>query len=120
MKAGLTMLLLTLAALGCRYDTVEPQKPFDCNAQAVTYTSHVKAILDQHCATVGCHSGINPSGIMLDTYQAAKLDFEFGNSMCTINHNALCKPMPYPAGTPKLPDSVIAILTCWHDNGFPN
>ncbi len=107
----------------CTYDIAKiapSKKTFDCNAQSITYNSHIKNILNQSCALACCHIGTNSSGIVLDTYTSAKTEFQLGNSFCTINFGNGCKPMPYPIGTAKLSDSIIQILNCWKDKGFPN
>lgn len=91
-----------------------------CDSQAVTYSFPVKNIMDLNCAVSGCHAGSNPSGILLDSYSTARFEFESGNGFCSINFSAGCNPMPYPVGSPKLSDSVIRILNCWRDKGFPN
>ena len=89
----------------------------DCTAVvALTYDLGVSAILNASCAYSGCHdTNSHEDNVILDTYAGAKASFLNGTSLCAINHD--CKKMP--EGGSKLPDDVIALLTCWVKEGCP-
>lgn len=91
-----------------------------CDSQSVTYNYPIKNIMDLSCAVSGCHKGNNPSGIFLDSYSTARFEFESGKGFCSIYFSDGCNAMPYPVGSQKLSDSLIRILNCWKDKGFPN
>lgn len=122
MKTALAyiMILLFLVVSSCtKIKTLPPAQVFVCNSQtAIIYSANISPIINQHCAISGCHAGANSSGIYLTTYTNTKENFELGNSLCTIKHEADCKAMPYPPSTSKLPDSLIAIIDCWAQKGF--
>jgi hypothetical protein len=109
-----------LVVNSCTKDkTVFPSQNFVCSNQtSISYSVNVSPIINHHCAIASCHQGANSSGIYLTTYTNTKESFEQGNSLCTIKHEAGCKPMPYPTSTGKLPDSLIAIIDCWAQKGF--
>lgn len=80
----------------------------------VTYNQNVKTIIDQSCATSGCHNATtNARGLTLETYSQVKNAF--------INRNALGRmesttnPMP-PSG--NLPSTSIQIIKNWRDQGY--
>ncbi len=116
------IILLILVVSSCTKDKTLPPSPiFVCNSQtAITFTANISPIVNQHCAISTCHSGVNSSGIYLTNYANTKESFERGNALCTINHEAGCKAMPYPPSADKLSDSLIAIIDCWVQKGFPN
>jgi hypothetical protein len=113
----ISIILLAGFVCGCTRDKTTVPDIFVCN-NAVTYTNVVKPIIDSNCASLGCHSGPNSSGIMLDSYLGVKMSFSQGDAFCTVEHDSACKAMPYPIGTPKLNDTQIARLRCWANYGF--
>ncbi len=101
--------------------TVPPSQTFVCNNQiAIAYSANVSPIVNQYCAIPACHSGVNSSGIYLTNYTNTKESFQLGNALCTIKHEVGCKAMPYPLGSNKLSDSLISVIDCWAQKGFPN
>ena len=124
MKTALTylMILMFLVVSSCTRDkTLPPTQSFVCNSQtAITYSANISAIVNQHCGISTCHAGANSSGIYLTNYTNTKESFRQGNSLCTVKHEAGCKAMPYPPSADKLSDSLIAIIDCWVQKGFPN
>lgn len=88
----------------------------NCDNTNFTYNLNAKEILNTNCAYSGCHAGAKPKhGLDLSNYQNASTQFNEQNTLCTINHDDDCMPMP-PSG--KLSDNDIMILTCWAKNGF--
>lgn len=86
-----------------------------CASMVVTYTSHVKGIIDQRCAG-GCHSAKNHAGgIDLSTYETVKEEAVKARFMGAINHDMPFSPMPKKGA--KLTDSTIMILNCWIEQG---
>jgi hypothetical protein len=105
---------LTVCYTSCTY-----KKQTNCSpANVITYKNTVGAIIDAEC--VGCHGGNNPSAnINLENY--AKLVAYAKDKpvfMGCINHT-IGTPMPYPAGSPKLNDTVIAKIQAWVDGCMP-
>ncbi len=84
-----------------------------------TYTKSVKAILDNQCASSGCHDGATASsGVRLDDYShsvsSAKTDAKF---FCSIDWT--CTPH-MPQGSPFSMDiSEINAIKRWRDNCYP-
>ncbi len=92
----------------------------DCSAIVAadnTYTNSIKAIMDNNCATAGCHNATTAAeGVDLSTYAKTKNAFQKKDALCTIHHGSGCKPMP--DGGAKLSDSVINTIDCWVKNGY--
>lgn len=104
-----------------RDKTLPPSQSFVCSIQTtITYSANIYPIINQYCAVATCHAGVNSSGIFLTNYANTKENFQQGNSLCTIKHDSGCKEMPYPPGSNKLSDSLIAVIDCWAQKGFPN
>lgn len=124
MKTALAyvMIFLSLVISSCTKDKAHPPaQSFVCNSQtSITYSANISQIINHHCAISGCHAGANSSGIYLTDYANTKESFEQGNSLCTVKHEAGCKTMPYPPSADKLSDSLIAMIDCWAQKGFPN
>ena len=88
----------------------------NCSGTTPVYVTDIKPILDNHCATSGCHnSSSSAAGIRLDDFSNAKNEFMNGKALCTVYHD--CTPMPQ--GKAKLSDSDILLLTCWVKDGAP-
>ncbi len=82
-----------------------------------TYTKEIKRILDNSCATSGCHDAKSKEdGIDLSTYANSKSAFENKDCLCTIHHGSGCDPMP--RGSAKLSDATIQLIDCWVKNGY--
>lgn len=72
-----------------------------------TYNLHAKEILNTRCAYSGCHAGTRPKhGLDLSNYQNASSQFNEHNTLCTINQDEDCMPMPPSA---KLSENEILI-----------
>ena len=100
-------------------NTISPPKLFLCDS-TVTYTKYIRPIFISNCGYSGCHSAPYPAGgIYLTDYLDSKLQVQNDNLIADLKHEFGYPPMPYPIGTPALPDSVIAIVQCWKDHGCP-
>ena len=92
----------------------------DCtgvDADANSYTLVIKDILDNNCASSGCHNASSrESGVDLSTYAKAKAAFQNTECLCSIHHGSECKAMPQGSG--KLDDATIQLIDCWAKNGY--
>ncbi len=80
----------------------------------ITYTANVKSIIDQSCATSGCHNAAGNSGnLILEDFAQVRNAF--------LNRNALGRmestsnPMP-PTG--NLPTTSIQVIKDWMEQGY--
>jgi hypothetical protein len=112
MKQLLTLLFLALFFSNCT--SVSTDDLTIPPPTSINYTANVKTIIDQSCATSGCHNATsNTAGLTLETYAQVKNAF--------INRNALGRmestnnPMP-PNG--NLPNTSIQIIKDWRDQGY--
>ncbi len=92
--------------------------PFQCDS-TVTYTRYIVSVFSANCAYSGCHALPYPAaGINLSDYNDSRLQVENDNLIGVVKHEFGYAPMPYPLNSPPLPDSVIAIIQCWKDQGY--
>jgi hypothetical protein len=110
-----TAALMTMMVWSC---TKESITTVDCTGTAPTYTSAVKALLDNKCATSGCHGASNPaSGLDYSAYAIAKTNAAKDNFRGSIQHLSGYDAMP--KGSSKLSDADLKTLNCWVQNGMP-
>lgn len=115
-------LLLIFAPASCKKESSSSDylNQADCSGITTsdnTYTKSIKAILDNRCATSGCHDASRKeAGINLSTYAAAKSAFQNKECLCSIHHGSDCDPMP--RGSSKLDDNTIKLIDCWAKNGY--
>lgn len=82
--------------------------------QIVTYNVNVKPIIDQSCATAGCHNAAaNTAGLTLETYAQVRNAFETRGALGRMQSSS--NPMP-PQG--NLPGPTIALITEWINQGY--
>jgi mono/diheme cytochrome c family protein len=87
-------------------EAVEATNP---NGTVVTYTSHVKTIMDNNC--IGCHGG--SGGVNLDTYSVVKAQADAGRILArAINGSGGTMP---PGGL--MPQTTLDTLQFWLDQG---
>ena len=80
--------------------------------EKITYDKNVKSIVDNSCATSGCHSAVNPAaGLMLTNYTQVKNSATNGNFHARIDNGT----MP-PSGA--LPSATTAIINKWRTDGY--
>ncbi|QOD61773.1 hypothetical protein H9I45_04820 [Polaribacter haliotis] len=115
MKLIYTLFIILLAFSNCSNssteDLIEPEKPTDTS---ITYNKDVKKIIDQSCATSGCHntSG-NSGGLILENFNQVKtavLNRGLINRM-----ESSSAPMP---ASGNLPQTTINIIKNWQQQGF--
>lgn len=112
MKKIFSLLLIALFFSNCTSDSTD-----DLTTPTpilITYTANVKSIIDQSCATSGCHNAAgNSSNLTLETFTQVKNAF--------LNRNALVRmestnnPMP---ASGNLPNTSIQIIKDWRDQGY--
>ncbi|MBK9285993.1 MAG: hypothetical protein IPM51_16980 [Sphingobacteriaceae bacterium] len=113
------LILLLFLAHSCVKDKGKPVEvappPGACDT--ITYTNHVKSIVDLKCGSLanggaGCHSGGFPqAGVSLTTYQEV-----LGKAERIDDRAVKMKTMP-PAGQPQLSPSELEQVSCWLGNG---
>jgi cytochrome c553 len=82
-----------------------------------TYSGKISTILNDNCATSGCHNATtHAKGKNYSDYANAKNNFD-AEALCTIYQEGSCTPMP--RGASKLSDADIHDLTCWAKNNYP-
>jgi hypothetical protein len=97
-------------------------KPTDsvvvCDSIGYTYALHVKPILDNNCSIAGCHGSVGyQDNVQLHDYATSKSAFETSDVICTVKWETGCSQMP--SGGSRLEDSLITVLECWKNNGYP-
>lgn len=117
----LAAICFILVVGSCAKDKAAQPPSVDCSTidKALnTYNLKVKTIMDDNCASAGCHDAIFASaGVNLATYDGSKAAFQAGKVLCTVKQEAGCLPMPQ--GGAKLADSLITYLQCWSENNYP-
>jgi uncharacterized membrane protein len=110
------LLFLTIVG-GCYYDKEELLYPgsgkVDCTTASAKFSTDVKPIMQNKCATAGCHNTAGAAGgVILETFAQISGKAARINQRCVVE-----KTMP-PAA--PLTPSEIASLKCWIDSGAPN
>lgn len=89
-----------------------------CDTANVTYTVHIKPIMDQYCAISGCHDNVTKSFTHnLSNYAGTKSSAERGRFLPSITQEPNYLPMP--KGMAKLNDCEISQITAWINAGMP-
>ena len=113
--------VMVTGLFSCYNDNSEDLYPLppitSCDTANVTYTNTIKSIVDNQCATVGCHNGPVPSTIDLTNYNGLKNISNSNNRlMAALNHTG---PFPMPKGLPKLDPCTIAKFQAWVNANEP-
>jgi len=93
---------------------IPQETPTVALCDTITYTKHIKPIVDLNCAISGCHDGTN-SRPLLSTYDQVKDRADAGR----IKARAIdptSSPMPPASQTPLTSDQK-KLISCWLDNG---
>jgi len=108
-----------MGVAGCYNDNTEELYPTPtgagCDTNNVTFAT-LQPIINNQCATNGCHAGPVPSGIDLRGYDAVKVIADDGRLMRAINHTG---PSPMPKGMAKLDPCVISKFQAWINKNEP-
>ena len=90
-----------------------------CDTTNVTFNAVIKPLMTNKCT--GCHSVSNPGGgIKLTNYAEVKAQVTNQKLWGSITHSYGYKPMPYPAGSPKLPQCEQDQIRIWIAAGSPD
>ena len=119
MRRFLVLLLIVCGMSSCYYDTVEELYPqVTCDTANVTYSGTIKPLLDQYCATSGCHNAPTPTGWDFTRHDRVKQAATVNNRLLrSITHSTGAAAMP--KDMPKLDDCAIAKFRIWIDAGCP-
>jgi hypothetical protein len=81
---------------------------------SITYTANVKAIIDQSCATSGCHNATGNSGsLILEDFTQVRNAIQSRNALGRMESTS--NPMP---ASGNLPSTSIQIIKNWRDQGY--
>lgn len=94
----------------CKKDDKAPECNV-ANAEGLTYTTHMKAIIDDYC--ISCHSGSGPGPGNYTTYEGIKADLHNGDVLDAV---VIDKSMPQGF---VMPQAKIDSINCWLQNGHP-
>lgn len=107
------LLLCTLLLSSCYYDKEEELYPnAPCDTSAVTFGGTIKPIIDQRCASAGCHAAGSSNGA-LSSYNEIRTYCANGKFQDRV---LLRKDMP-PSG---LDACSLGKIQKWVDAGYPN
>ena len=97
--------------------TSSTQGTYDCTNLAPNYIDDVKPILDNSCATSGCHNSTSKAqGLDYSSYSSTKKNASSNAFMGSMEHRSGYKAMPQ--GRSKLSNAELEIIYCWTQNGF--
>ena len=106
----LVLCLLFMGLFSCSRDKIEPEG--ECT-EIVTYVDDVKSIIDQTCATAGCHLNQAAPGDF-STYEGMSTYLESGNFK---NRVVVIQNMP-PNGSVDLTEEQLNVITCWANSDY--
>jgi len=91
----------------------------ECDTTDVRFSTVILPLITTRCQ--GCHSGSAPSaGFRLSSYAEVKAKVTDGRLLGAINHLPGFTPMPYPAGSPKMPQCQLDQVRIWVHAGALN
>lgn len=116
-NALLFLAMISIFLVACD-DEVDP--PVDtCETADLTYTSDIASIIDESCATAGCHEMGSSTTFEMHDYATTKAAVDFGRIIGAINHETGFIPMPFPVGSDMIAECDIDQLTAWINDGAP-
>lgn len=110
-----TLIIFGIFAVSCGGD--EEPTPEPCVSEGMRYSVEMKTIIDNTCATAGCHESGGSATFPMGTFDQAKQAVAFGRIIGAINHTVDFSPMPKDAD--KLDQCTIDKITNWVENGAP-
>lgn len=127
-KTPFAILLLLIAVLvfnACMKEkAIAPKEPGPCE-DSLTFTADIKPIFQTNCAVGSCHVSGGLAPFIATDYDTLDFFINSGALLTAIKHTGLIKmPRNNPADpldptSTKLPDSTIAKIECWINQGFP-
>ncbi len=122
MKKLLILFLGVVAFSGCYYDKEDqlyPKPPGNiCDTTTAAFTKDVLPVMQQKCATSGCHATTAPTGYNLSNYEGVKVAVNDGKLLGSIRHESGFSQMP--KGMPKLDNCSISKIARWVNLGALN
>jgi uncharacterized membrane protein len=111
----LGVLLTIWSIFSCTADKAEllSDSGFNCSLTPASYSRDIQVIIQNKCATAGCHNRTSASGgVILETYNQVQA------SAARIRVRVVeQKTMPTNGALPAIE---IEKIRCWIDNGAPN
>jgi len=106
-------LIFTACSSSSESEITDPIEEIEPEPQSkATYINDVKRIIDNNCATSGCHSNSSKSaGIALSNFQEVKDGFIYAGSWNQIETNQMPKSYNLSAAEKEL-------IKNWIDNGY--
>lgn len=109
--------IIIISVTGCYYDKEEllyaGSGTISCTGVSAKFSTDVNPIIQNKCATAGCHNAAaGAGGTVLETYAQILAKAIRIKQRCVVEKNM-------PPGTPLTP-AEIAVLKCWIDSGAPN
>lgn len=113
------LIVFSLAfSVSCRKDKTpnSVMMPLDCS-DTVSYVTKIGPLIQQNCATSGCHNAESSSaGYTLTSHTSISANAEI--ILKTMKHDPQVTSMPF--GSDKLADSLIQQFECWMNQGKLN
>ena len=108
------LLSISMFAISCKKDKAPEVVEIDACADTVSFSQFVQPLIEQNCATTGCHdANTSQSGFNFTGYLNISV---FSDSMIgSIRHDPGFAPMPF--AQPKFADSLIQKIECWIAQG---
>lgn len=93
---------------------IEPEpEPEECDTEDVTYTSHIRLIVNTNCAISGCHVTGGQGNGSFETYEGIKAKVDNG----ALRQRVLVEKSMPPTGS--LSDCELDQIEAWIDAGGP-
>ncbi|OSZ79092.1 hypothetical protein CAP35_12825 [Chitinophagaceae bacterium IBVUCB1] len=122
MKKLMILFFGVMALSGCYYDKENELYPSPtgggCDTTTSTFSSNVLPVMQQKCATSGCHATTLPTGYNLSNYEGVKTAVTEGKLLGSIRHQSGFSAMP--KGSAKLDDCSINKIARWVNLGMLN
>lgn len=121
MKKLLAFCIGVIALSGCYNDKADQLYPATtgCDTTTATFLTDVMPVMQQKCATSGCHDAATKSyGYDLSTYTGVKICVDDNRLLGAIRQESGYKAMPQ--GMSKLDDCTIKKIARWVNLGAQN
>lgn len=116
-KVGILLVaILIIACTGDKFD--EPEFPCGGEQVETTYSTNMKAIIDNSCANAQCHDGGQQDVSDYRTYEGLLPELTNGAVEREV-FNTGGMPVAGSEGEAAFTQEDMALLRCWLDNNFP-
>lgn len=114
-KRNHILFLFVLVCLwACTRDQIEPDTE-SCDEQ-ITYTNHVKEIIDKSCAYSGCHLDSAPGNY--STYSGLEGALTNGTFKQRVINQVDMPPVYAENGPTSLTADELKLINCWINDGY--